>query len=128
MQLQTSSDPLGEATTVTVDLPRQELGHFRPWDEIAALHAAGLESTSAVFIDAPTKKTRHLAGGRCRLPPRDLRQRPRGDGDAAGVGADTHRAPLPLPPRGEGGEIPVSCRAAGPARVDVAARFQRCPH
>ncbi|EYT64023.1 hypothetical protein H483_0106090 [Dietzia sp. UCD-THP] len=55
MQLQTSSDPLGEATTVTVDLPRQDLGHFRPWDELAALHAAGLESTSAVFIDAPTE-------------------------------------------------------------------------
>lgn len=56
MQLQTSSDPLGEATTVTVDLPWQELGHFRPWDELAALHAAGLESTSAVFIDAPTEE------------------------------------------------------------------------
>ena len=55
MQPQTISDPLGEATTVTVDLPRQELGHFRPWDELAALHAAGLESTSAVFIDAPTE-------------------------------------------------------------------------
>lgn len=55
MQLQTISDPLGEATTVTVDLPRQDLGHFRPWDELAALHAAGLESTSAVFIDAPTE-------------------------------------------------------------------------
>lgn len=55
MQLQTISDPLGEATTVTVDLPRQELGHFRPWDELAALHAAGLESTSAVFIDALTE-------------------------------------------------------------------------
>ena len=56
MQLQTSSDPLGEATTVTVDLPRQDLGHFRPWDELAALHTAGLESTSAVFIDAPTEE------------------------------------------------------------------------
>lgn len=56
MQLQTSSDPLGEATTVTVDLPRQELGHFRPWDELAALHTAGLESTSAVFIDEPTEE------------------------------------------------------------------------
>lgn len=56
MQLQTTSDPLGAATTVTVDLPRQELGHFRPWDELAALHAAGLESTSAVFIDVPTEE------------------------------------------------------------------------
>ncbi|ODQ85439.1 hypothetical protein BFG51_00370 [Dietzia alimentaria] len=56
MQLQTSSDPLGAATTVTVDLPRQELGHFRPWDELAALHAAGLESASALFIDAPTEE------------------------------------------------------------------------
>lgn len=56
MQLQTISDPLGEATTVTVDLPRQDLGHFRPWDELVALHAAGLESTSAVFIDAPSEE------------------------------------------------------------------------
>lgn len=56
MQLQTFSAPLGEATTVTVDLPRRELGHSRPWDELAALHAAGLESTPAVFIDPPTEE------------------------------------------------------------------------
>lgn len=56
MQLQTTSDPLGEATIVRVDLPRQELGHFRPWDELAALHAAGLASATAVFIDAPPEE------------------------------------------------------------------------
>ncbi|MBB1055835.1 hypothetical protein G6020_00125 [Dietzia sp. B19] len=54
MKLQTASDPLGESTAVAIDLPRQESGHFRPWGSLAALHAAGLESTSAVFVDAPT--------------------------------------------------------------------------
>lgn len=56
MQIQAISDPLGEATLVTIDLPRQELGHYRPWDELAALYAAGLQSASAVFIDAPTNE------------------------------------------------------------------------
>lgn len=54
MQLQTLSDPLGEATSVTVDLPRQEMDHFRPWEKLAALHEAGLETATAVFVDAPT--------------------------------------------------------------------------
>lgn len=56
MKLQTISDLLGDAAMVTIDLPRQELGHFRPWDELAALHKAGMQSASAVFIDEPTEE------------------------------------------------------------------------
>lgn len=54
MELETISDPLGDATMVTLDLPRRDGGHFKPWDELSALHRAGLETVSAAFIDEPT--------------------------------------------------------------------------
>ena len=53
MELKTISDPLGDATKVTIGLPRNESGHFKPRDALAALHKAGLDSVSAVFIDEP---------------------------------------------------------------------------
>ncbi|MCT2265972.1 hypothetical protein M3F32_15545 [Dietzia cinnamea] len=59
MQLQTIGDPLGKATTVTVDLPRQEMDHFRPWEKLDALHEAGLEAATAVFVDDPTVDLAH---------------------------------------------------------------------
>lgn len=54
MRVQSTSDPLGAATNVTIPLPEPESDHFAPWDELTALHRVGLGFVSAVFIDEPT--------------------------------------------------------------------------
>lgn len=51
MHLQHASDPLGKSKKVTIGLPQHDLNHFKPWDELAALREAGLESATAVFVD-----------------------------------------------------------------------------
>lgn len=63
MRVQSTSDPLGAATNVTIPLPEPESDHFAPWDEFTALHQVGLGFVSAMFIDEPTSD---YAGGRAR--------------------------------------------------------------
>ncbi|WP_200171397.1 hypothetical protein [Tomitella cavernea] len=54
MTMTTASDPLGPGTEIQIALLLPAHEHLAPDDALVALHRAGLDAASALFIDTPT--------------------------------------------------------------------------